>query len=58
MNSSLGGSIILILILVLINAFFVETEMSIVSINKSRLKILEEIDEKRIGKVKICIQQR
>lgn len=47
MNSSLGGSIILILILILINAFFVATEMSIVSINKSRLRILVDADNKK-----------
>lgn len=42
MDSSPSGSIILILILVAVNAFFAGTEMAIVSVNKTRISILAD----------------
>ena len=42
MDSSPSGSIILILILVEVNAFFAGTEMAIVSVNKTRISILAD----------------
>lgn len=41
------GSIILILVLVLVNAFFAAAEMAIVSVNKSKLNILAEEGNKK-----------
>ena len=42
MDSSPTGSIILIFILILVNAFFASAEMAVVSINKSKVSILAE----------------
>lgn len=47
MDSSPSGSIILILILIAINAFFAAAEMAIVSINKTRINILAEEGNKK-----------
>ena len=47
MDDSSGGSIILILILVIVNAFFASAEMAIVSINKTKLNLLAEDNNKK-----------
>lgn len=47
MDDSSGGSIILILILVMVNAFFASAEMAIVSMNKTKLNLLAEDDNKK-----------
>ena len=47
MDDSSGGSIILILILVIVNAFFASAEMAIVSINKTKLNLLAEENNKK-----------
>lgn len=46
MEDSSGSSIILIFILVLVNAFFASAEMAIVSINKTKLNLLAENNNK------------
>lgn len=47
MDDSSGSSIILIFILVLVNAFFASAEMAIVSINKTKLNLLAEDNNKK-----------
>lgn len=47
MDDSSGGSIILILILVMVNAFFASAEMAIVSMNKTKLNLLAEDGNKK-----------
>ncbi|SHH90213.1 putative hemolysin [Clostridium collagenovorans DSM 3089] len=47
MDSSPSGSFILILVLVLINAFFASAEMAIVSLNKTRISLLAEDGNKK-----------
>ena len=47
MDDSSGSSIILILILVIVNAFFASAEMAIVSINKTKLNLLAEDNNKK-----------
>ncbi|MDU4890245.1 MAG: hemolysin family protein [Clostridium sp.] len=47
MDDSSGGSIILILILVMVNAFFASAEMAIVSMNKTKLNLLAEDNNKK-----------
>lgn len=46
-GSSITTQIILILVLILINAFFAATEMAVVSVNKNRIKILAQDGNKR-----------
>lgn len=41
-QTSITSQLILIVILTLINAFFASAEMSIVSLNKNKIKLLEE----------------
>lgn len=47
MEGSPGSSLILILILVVINAFFASAEMAIVSLNKTKINILAEEGNKK-----------
>ncbi|MBD7913742.1 HlyC/CorC family transporter [Clostridium sp. Sa3CUN1] len=47
MEGSPGSSFILILILVLVNAFFASAEMAIVSLNKTKINILAEEGNKK-----------
>lgn len=47
MDGSSGGSIILIFILVMVNAFFASAEMAIVSINKTKVGFLAEEGNKK-----------
>ena len=47
MEDSSGSSIILILILVMVNAFFASAEMAIVSMNKTKLNLLAEEGNKK-----------
>ena len=47
MEGSPGSSFILILILVVINAFFASAEMAIVSLNKTKINILAEEGNKK-----------
>ena len=53
------GSIILILILVIVNAFFASAEMAIVSINKTKLNLLAEENNKKaklLLNLQMCIR--
>ncbi|MEG2017671.1 MAG: CNNM domain-containing protein, partial [Clostridium sp.] len=47
MDDGSGSSIILILILVMVNAFFASAEMAIVSMNKTKLNLLAEDGNKK-----------
>lgn len=47
MDESSGGSILIILVLVIINAFFAACEMAIVSINKTKVTLLAESGDKK-----------
>lgn len=47
MEGSPGSSIVLILILIVVNAFFASAEMAIVSINKTKVNILAEEGDKK-----------
>lgn len=47
MDDGSGGSIIIILILIMVNAFFASAEMAIVSINKTKLSLLAEDGNKK-----------
>lgn len=46
-QTSITSQLILIVILTLINAFFASAEMSIVSLNKNKIKLLEEEGNKK-----------
>ena len=46
-QTSITAQLILIVILTLINAFFASAEMAIVSLNKNKLKLLEEQGNKK-----------
>lgn len=46
-QTSITSQLILIVILILINAFFASAEMSIVSLNKNKIKLLEEEGNKK-----------
>ncbi len=50
-GSSMTIQFLLILVLILINAFFAATEMAIVSVNKNKIKILAQDGNKKAGAV-------
>ena len=51
MEGSPGSSFILILILVVVNAFFASAEMAIVSLNKTKINILAEEGNKKAKQI-------
>ena len=50
-GSNLTAQIVLLVILILINAFFAAAEMSVVSVNKNKIKMLAQQGNKRADAV-------